>query len=74
MQQLHLLGDFNARNTVWYEHAKQKTKLGAILEDIQEPSLYIATDIDHTYHHSVSCEQSCKSAIDLTLGQGVCKA
>ena len=56
MEQLHLLGDFNARNTVWDEHAKQKTKLGAILEDIQEPSLYIATDIDHTYHHSVSCE------------------
>ena len=41
MEQLHLLGDFNARNTVWDEHAKQKTKLGAILEDIQEPSLYI---------------------------------
>ena len=62
-----MLGDFNARNAGWDKHAKQKTKLGAILEDIQQPSLYIATDIDHTYHHSASCEQSGKNATDLTL-------
>ena len=29
-----LLGDFNARNTVWDNHVKQNTRLGAILEDI----------------------------------------
>ena len=29
-----LLGDVNARNTVWDNHVKQSTRLGAILEDI----------------------------------------
>ena len=29
-----LLGDFNAKNTVWDKYAKQNTKLGAILEYI----------------------------------------
>ena len=64
-----LLGDFNVRNTVWDNHVKQNTKLGAVLEDIiQQHSLYIATDIDHTYQ-STSCEQSGKSIIDPTLAR-----
>ena len=64
-----LLGDCNARNTVWDNHVKQNTKLCAILEDIiQQHSLYIATDIDHTYH-STSCEQSGKNTIDPTLAR-----
>ena len=67
-----LLGDFNARNTVWDKHAKQNTKLGAILDSIiQRHSLYIATDVDHTHHHSTNFEQSGKSTIDLTLARGV---
>ena len=66
------LGDFNARNTVWDKHIKQNTKLDTILEDIiQWHSLYIATDVDHTYHHLTSCEQSGKSTIDLTLTRGI---
>ena len=58
-----LLGDFNARDTVWDKHAKQNIKLGTILEDlIHRHSLYIATDIDHTYQST--------STIDLTLARG----
>ena len=64
-----LLGDFNARNTAWDNHFKQNTKLDAILEDIiQWHSLYIATDVDHTYH-STSCEQSAKSKTDPNLSR-----
>ena len=55
-------------------NTKQNTKLGAILEDIiQQHSLCIATQIEHTYHHLTSCEQSGKSTIDLTLARGIQK-
>ena len=65
-----LLGDFNARNTVRDKHAQQNTKLGAISEDnIQRHSLYIATDVDHIYHHWKIREQSDKSTIDLTFAR-----
>ena len=67
-----LLGDFNTRNTVWDKHAKQNTKLGAILEDIiQRYSFYSAADMDHAYHHSTNCEQSGKITIDLILARGI---
>ena len=67
-----LLGDFNARNIVWDKHTKQNTKLGAILEDIiQWHSLYIATDVNHTYHHSTNFEQSGKITIDIAHARGV---
>ena len=65
-----LLGDFNARNSVWDKHVKQNTKLGAILGDvIQRLSIYIALNVNHTHHHSRSCEQSDKSAIGLILSR-----
>ena len=31
--------------------------------------IYIATDVDHTYH-LISCEQSGKSTIELTIARG----
>ena len=44
-----LLGDFNARNTIWDKQATKNTKLGEILEDIiQRHGLHIVTDVDHT--------------------------
>ena len=71
-QRLIIVGDFNARNKMWDKHSKINTKLGIILEDIiQHHGLYIATNVDHTYHHSPLCDTSGKSTIDLTLTRGI---
>ena len=43
-------------------------KLGAILDiRYQQDSLYIATDVDHTYHHSTGCEQYIKSIQNINI-------
>ena len=33
--------------------------------------LYVATNTDHTYHHSINSDNSGKSTIDLTLTRGI---
>ena len=49
------------------KHCKGCSKLGVVLEDITlRHGLYVATNTDHTYYHSPSCENSGKCAIYLT--------
>ena len=67
-----ILGDFNARNTLWDKHTNQSNKMGIALEElIQRHSFYVAIDLDHTYQHSPNCHNSGKSTIDLTLFRGI---
>ena len=67
-----ILGDFNARNTLWDKHTNQSNKMGIVLEElIQRHSFYVATDLDHTYQHSPNRHNSGKSTIDLTLFRGI---
>ena len=69
---LILVGDFNARNTMWDSNCKNNTKLGVYLENIiQRHGLYIATNTNYTYHHSEIFDNSGKSTIDLTLTRGI---
>ena len=67
-----ILGDFNARNTLWGKHTSQNNKMGIALEElVQRHSFYVATDLDHTYQDSPNCHNSGKSTIDLTLFRGI---
>ena len=71
-KKLILLGDFNSRNKVWDKNSKRNTKMGNILEEIiNRHSLFIATDVDNTYHHSDKIDDAGKSTIDLTLVRGL---
>ena len=69
---LMIIEDFNARNSVWDKHCKSSSKLRVVLEDvILRHDLYVATNTDHTYHHSLSYEKSGKNKIYLTLTRGI---
>ena len=67
-----ILGDFNARNTLWDKHINQNSKMGTALEElIQRHGRYVTTDLDHTYQYSPNCHNPCKSTIDLILSRAI---
>ena len=67
-----IVGDFNARDSMWDKHCKSSSKSGIFLKDIiLRHGLHSATNTDHIYHHSPSCKKSEKSTIYLTLTRGI---
>ena len=63
---LMIIRDFNAQNSVRDKHFKSNSKLGVFLEHIiLRHGLYVATNADHTYQQSASCETFGKSTTDL---------
>ena len=71
-ENLIILGDFNARNTLWDIHCNKNNKMGTVLEDlIQRHGLYLATNVDHSYQQTVQSQYTGKSTIDLTLSRGI---
>ena len=71
-ENLIILGDFNARNTLCDKYCSKTNKMGTVLEDIiQRHSLYIETNVDHTYQQTLQSECTGKSTIDLTLSRGI---
>ena len=68
---LILLGDFNSRNKIRDKNLTRNTKMGNILDIINEHNLFLLTDVDHTYHHSDLNKNAGKSTIDLSLVRGL---